>query len=527
MGFRGPQVQILSPRPSAYSNWRNREAAYSKLVIDLEKIKREDPERQLEVIRRWWAEHTELANHPRLTLSDWLARSQSERSAVWQVAIDAVRSVENLNEVRLRISALGQQKYAPAVPILIDIWRRCAVEPIRAATGHALVTIDSPASRAALREGVDDRENLDRILALQTLLTDEGAPWDKLGPLFAPERLATDAGVRVAADALGFLAPSSYSREGPEWRLESARRLIEKDPRWLDLCVTLRHHPTYLGHVARDALRYSDPKVTTPALDTAARVAAARKRPQEPAPVPGSLLARYEAGEHRQVWRELAAADPRDLAWREEADLVAVTTMAHVRRNAERLVAALIANGWPVRSEVALPGVPGDTELRLRQLEEMSGSPVPSALKAFWRTVGSINLVPANAELPHGLPSRLIMLDPLEVESLSEVWSAVEEWRDEANEVHPEIAGPIEVPISADHLHKANISGGAPYSIWLPSESVDPIVRYEPHKVNFTDYLRLAFDRKGFLFNGEQPEQPEDREALVWIRNLDFEPEPF
>jgi hypothetical protein len=311
------------------------------------------------------------------------------------------------------------------------------------------------------------------------------------------------------------------------WRLESARRLIAGDPRWLDLCVSLRDHPSFVGHVAREALRYSDPKVTTPALDRAAQVAASRKRPKRPPPVSGSLLARYEAGEHRQVWRELADADPLDLAWREEAERVAVVTMARVRRNAARLVDTLVANGWPIRTQEAMPGVPSDTESRIREVEELSGRPIPAAVKEFWRAVGSVVLVPANADLPRARPSRLTILDPLEVESLSVVWSEVESWRAAASEVHPEIAGPIEVPISGDHLHKANYSGGAPYSIWLPSESVDPLVRHEAHALNFTDYLRLAFERKGFLFNGEQPRDPKDDEAVSWLRNLDFDPEPF
>ncbi len=277
-----------------------------------------------------------------------------------------------------------------------------------------------PAARAALREGIDDHEHFDRYLALLTLFTDDGSPWDNLSPLFEQDRLATPAGVRVAADALGFLGPSSFSREGPSWRLESAHRLIGEDRRWLDLCVRFRGHPT-LGYAARQALRYSDPKVTTPALDAAAKAAASRQRPKRPPPVPGSLIARYNAGEHRQVWRELATADPRDVAWREEAEPVSVATMASVLRNAERLVDALVARRWPIASEAALSGVPGDVDLRLDKLEEISGAPVPSALNAFWRTVGSVNLVPVNGELPPDIPSHLAILDPLEVESLSEV----------------------------------------------------------------------------------------------------------
>src|SRR5256884_1390365 len=304
--------------------------------MDFRNIKRENPQRQLAYITRWWAEHQALANRPQLTLSDWLSRSESERNAILQVGIAAVRSVKNLNDVRRRIDNLGQKRYEAAVPTFIDLWRRCAVQPIRAATGHALFAIDSSPARAALREGIEDYDELARGAALRALFTDGGSPWDNVGALFAPERLATDAGIQVAAEALGFLAPSSFSREGQGWRLESARRLIEEDHRWLDLCVRLRNHPTYLGHVAREALRYSDPNVTTPALDVAARAAAARKRPQATSPVPGSMLARYTAGEYRQVWRELAAADPLDAAWREEADLVAAAVMVRVRRNAER-----------------------------------------------------------------------------------------------------------------------------------------------------------------------------------------------
>jgi hypothetical protein len=357
MGFRGPQVQILSPRPTAQ-------------LIDLNKIRSEDPERLLTFIRRWWAEHPELADHPRVALSDWLSRSRSELSFLRQVGIAAARSVENLNDVRIRVGNLGQRKYAAAVPTFVDIWQRCAVEPIRTATGHALFAIDTPAARAALREGIDDHEHFDRYLALLTLFTDNGSPWDNVSPLFEQDRLATPAGVRVAADALGFLGPSSFSREGPSWRLESAHRLIGEDRRWLDLCVRFRGHPT-LGYAARQALRYSDPKVTTPALDAAAKAAASRQRPKRLPPVPGSLIARYNAGEHRQVWRELATADPRDVAWREEAEPVSEATMASVLRNAERLVDALVARRWPIASEAALSGVPGDVDLRLNKLEEI------------------------------------------------------------------------------------------------------------------------------------------------------------
>ena len=169
-------------------------------------------------------------------------------------------------------------------------------------------------------------------------------------------------------------------------------------------------------------------------------------------------------------------------------------------------------------------GVPGDVELRLEQLNQISGFPVPPAMAAFWRIVGSLDLVPEYGKLPPGLPQELIKLDPLAVFSLSYAWPEVDEWRENAQEVHPEISGPIELPISADNLHKAGISGAGPYGIWFPCESADPLVRDEPHNLRFTDYLRRAFENKGFVLAFEPPFDPD---AIAWIDNLAVELEPF
>lgn len=51
--------------------------------------------------------------------------------------------------------------------------------------------------------------------------------------------------------------------------------------------------------------------------------------------------------------------------------------MQRVRRNAERLVTTLIARGWPVTLEKALPGPAPDAEERLEQLEQLTGAAVP------------------------------------------------------------------------------------------------------------------------------------------------------
>jgi len=96
--------------------------------------------------------------------------------------------------------------------------------------------------------------------------------------------------------------------------------------------------------------------------------------------------------------------------------------------------------------------------------------------------------------------------------------------------LHPEIAGPLELDISADYLHKANISGGAPYCVWLPCTGADPLVREEEHHLSFTDYLRLAFASKGFLRTDRQEDwltygvsRDQLAAATDWLADFEFE----
>jgi hypothetical protein len=38
----------------------------------------EDPGRQLAYVKQWWAEHPDLANHPHLSLSEWMSMNAVE-----------------------------------------------------------------------------------------------------------------------------------------------------------------------------------------------------------------------------------------------------------------------------------------------------------------------------------------------------------------------------------------------------------------------------------------------------------------
>lgn len=488
--------------------------------------------RVLESVLDALAAWPDFASRARVSIEQWSSLTAHEAKAYQDASISAVRSVADWRAVADQIRVLGRLRYEPAVPALIGLWEQCPIQPIAAAAAHALFGIGTAEARDVLRKGIHDHEHLGRFLALKVMFTDDGTAWDNVGHLFTDECLEAPAGQIAAAHALSLLSPRSVSASGPEWLCDELRDLVARDRRWLDLCVGLRDHEI-LGRQARGVLEYSDPAVTGPALDAAGAARAARPRPAARPLRPGDLVARYESGDHRGVWRDLGAVEHLDGPWRAEAEQVAALTMKRVRRNALSLTAALIDRGWPITLTRALPGPAPDAEDRLTRLEQATGSPAPPALAAYWRIVGTIDLVPRetwDAPFPAGVPQQLTLADPLEVIDLSGAWFSAEQWQQECAHLHPEIAGPLELTIAADYLHKANISGGAPYSVWLPHAGADPLVREEEHYLTFTDYLRRAFAEKGFLRLDRQDEWlarglTRDRlaELTDWLAGVEYE----
>ncbi|BEL06272.1 hypothetical protein Q0Z83_044630 [Actinoplanes sichuanensis] len=468
----------------------------------------------LAAVARW----TDIGSRPRLTLDRWNSLTAAEAKAYQDESIAAVRAVADWRSVTDQIRELGRLRYEPAVPTLIELWQQCPINPVQVAAAHALFDIGTAEARDTLRQGIHDHDHLGRFMALKVMFTDDGTAWDNVGHLFSDECLTTAAGQAAAGEALGFPAVT--------------RELVAQDHRWLELCVALRDHED-LGRQARQALKDADPAVTGPALDAArARRVAQTATPDGKRLRPGDLVARYRDGDHRGVWRDLGAVAHLDDVWRAEAEQVAALTMDRVRQNAAALTAALIARGWPVSQEQALPGPAADIEDRLRRLEQITGSPVPPAPAAFWRVVGTIDLVPRttwDGPFPSGIPAQLAVADPLEIIDLETAWFDVEEWEEESAELHPELAGPLAITIAADYWHKADISGGSPYSVRLPDTGADPLVRDEEHGLSFTDYLRHAFAGKGFLRLDRQDEwvahgmtRDQLAELTGWLDGVDY-----
>jgi len=173
---------------------------------------------------------------------------------------------------------------------------------------------------------------------------------------------------------------------------------------------------------------------------------------------------------------------------------VAYDTMDRVRQNVETIIGRL--RGMKYRFEEKPRTPPGAKTWKLLQRLEAKAGPVPLSLRTFWEVVGEVNLMGSHESVnPEGGP---VGADPLVVYG---VRSEMEDYE--------------EIIIAPDSLHKANTSGGDPYSIGLPAAVADAVLEYEPHGIGFVSYLRLAFAWGGFPgWENADAVQPAELESL-------------
>lgn len=219
----------------------------------------------------------------------------------------------------------------------------------------------------------------------------------------------------------------------------------------------------------------------------------------------GTLLRRYLTGEFDQVWREIRAYPRIDGELRDEVMEVADATMRRVAQNADLIASRLQTVGWQAHSssyqDLRTPPRRGD-EAVFARIVEISGAPIPPTLLAFWRAVGGINWVwDYNSENPppdlgFDLPSE--EHDALCIFAPSVLTDLFDEWIYQKASIGPDAEHQLQIDLAPDYLHKANISGGSPYCILVPSFGADPLFSDERHGLPFLDYLRLAFRWAGF-----------------------------
>lgn len=237
-----------------------------------------------------------------------------------------------------------------------------------------------------------------------------------------------------------------------------------------------------------------------------------------------SYLERYLAGEYELVWAALQALGP---AVREEpvySDALAVAreTMRRARANIETLIARLTARGWrfgyaslePARCfeiEDVLDPPPSfappapDVAARIAAIEARCGGPIPIALRAWYETVGAVNLTgayPGGAlSLPFqpgeepAPPDLYRYADPLWIEEPPAVRALRASWPTQG----PPIAG---LSLAPDEYIKEGYSGGGPIEIRIPEPAMDapdaPDDENSHYLPPLARHLRDAFRWGGF-----------------------------
>lgn len=430
--------------------------------------------------------------------ADDFPRRQDENGG--QAAVERAPGCRELVDL---VRELGEAKHEAAVSSLVELWNTCGLVPVRDAAGRSLRDIGTHEARAALVATLEDADHRSLSYGVLALFDeDPSTAFDRCEPRFEESALRSSAGGRIAEVILRTFTPSSFRyRSGvevPSWHQPNAPTWFVEDHRWLNLCVRLRRHRS-LGATARDALRYADKDI----VETAIKLDIDANPPttiQPSTASDGDLLQRYLNGEHTNVWRELRTHQVLGGALLAEANAVAEATMTRVANAANVLAQRLQERGWASVNGAMRESFSAEGAATLQEIERRTGMPVPPSVRAFWKIVGGIDFVWDHNLEPPDLGVELAMeeMDPLAVGSAKSCTYLFEEWDDTHTGVHPELLDPYYVALAADGLHKANISGGAPYGIELPFHGADPVFMNEGNQLAFVDYLRLSVRWGGF-----------------------------
>lgn len=222
---------------------------------------------------------------------------------------------------------------------------------------------------------------------------------------------------------------------------------------------------------------------------------------------------RYRKGEFKTVYDEILelkqdAFSPENFS---EIEMVLEETFRRVSYNLKiiyqelKKIDYLFKTNFESNFDKPLcPPLP-NTENLLKNLEKNVSSfgYVPLSLRKFYQIVGSCNFV-WNYEINE---ERFWEgADPIQVGSLDELtdYTASEDWIEDMNESVEDSEKPY-LELSADFLHKDNISGGMPYSIEITDQpSIDGLFLFEPHNTTFVDYLRISLENCGFSLISER-----------------------
>jgi hypothetical protein len=172
--------------------------------------------------------------------------------------------------------------------------------------------------------------------------------------------------------------------------------------------------------------------------------------------------------------------------WQDAAE-VALETMWRVRANVQRLHAVLVEEGYRFEyPDEAFVAPPPDARARLDEAERVVG-PLPRSLRAWLELVGSVNFIGTHPQWRFEYTDALVVECPIDsIVREHEERKQMGWFRDQKTDRFP-------LDLAPDYLHKADVSGGAPYSVSVPDAGFD--ARWENddlHETTFIGYLRSA-----------------------------------
>lgn len=236
------------------------------------------------------------------------------------------------------------------------------------------------------------------------------------------------------------------------------------------------------------------------------------------------------SGSRDDVWHELRHLGARCREPKVRADVEAVVREAMTRaaKNVATIIERLTDQGYQFGDPRDGPGAsaplsPPDehTPAFVAWLEDRFG-PIPLTARAWAEIVGDVSLMGTHPSWPDE-----VIADPLVIELEYKSWPGAaadrnyarkyfedeyEAWCEKGETFEDDDAiGPFSLDVSPDALHKADISGGAPYGILVPDACADGTFRYdEGVLMPFVEYLRLVFSCGGF------PGLKRDHGDAVW-----------
>lgn len=178
----------------------------------------------------------------RITHRQFAEFSNEELRDFWKIPVRAAELAPNALDLRFLASGLGEAKYRPAIPTLIELWKNCPLLPLREGVGWGLWELGTPECLQTLIETLDEHD-CDYMAIVAVFTRDEKSAFDVLSPYFDPDLMSLPGGGVVPNRVLRNFVPDEVPDREVDWSDAVVGDLLFRDRRWLELVNRAAQHP--------------------------------------------------------------------------------------------------------------------------------------------------------------------------------------------------------------------------------------------------------------------------------------------